>query len=121
MSIRRNLPVLSPRAIARSGLCIGCGSCVSQEADLSGARIALDRYGQYKPAGPPEWLRRRSSEFARTCPFSPTARNEDELAADLFPDAQHHDAAVGRYRSAYVGYVAQEDFRERGSSGGMVS
>ena len=111
---------LSPRDITRSGLCIGCGSCVAQ-AHVSpvsnelraapvrpsipdpsqtwdkrephterlptdaGAQMALNAYGQLKAAGSPAWMRRRSVAFARTCPFSPSARNEDDLAATLFP------------------------------------
>jgi coenzyme F420-reducing hydrogenase beta subunit len=110
----------SPRDIVNSDLCIGCGSCVAR-ANAFASRMELDRYGQYKPTGSPEWLRRRSSEFARICPFSPGARDENELAEQLFPDAGRHDSAVGRFRAAYVGYVAEKDFRERGSSGGMVS
>jgi coenzyme F420-reducing hydrogenase beta subunit len=83
--------------------------------------MVLDRYGQYKPQGPKSWLGRRSPEFARTCPFSPLAKNEDELAVELFPGAERHHPAVGRYRSAYVGYAAEADFRALGSSGGLVS
>ena len=81
----------------------------------------LDRYGQYKPTGAPEWFRHGSLSFARTCPFSPSARNEDDLAAELFPETEHRHSSSGRFRSAHVGYVAEEDFRERASSGGMVS
>lgn len=114
------LPALAPRDIVRSGLCIGCGACVSR-ANSVASRMELDRYGQYQPTGSPEWLRRGSPEFARICPFSPYARNEDELAEWLFPGAGERDAAVGSFRSAYVGHVAEKDFRERGSSGGMVS
>lgn len=107
----------------RSGLCIGCGVCVAQ-ADAEPASLQhmdLDLFGHYKPVGTAEWLHQRSAGFARTCPFSPSARNEDELAADLFPNAAHHDPAIGRFQTAYVGYVAEERFREWGSSGGMVS
>ncbi|MGX2039322.1 Coenzyme F420 hydrogenase/dehydrogenase, beta subunit C-terminal domain [Methylocaldum sp. MU1018] len=113
-------PIFAPQDIVRSGLCVGCGACAARAND-PGVRMELDRYGHYKPSGSPEWLRRRSAEFARTCPFSPSAGNEDELAEALFPEAGRHDAAVGRFRAAYVGYVAEKDFRERGSSGGMVS
>lgn len=113
-------PALAPRDIVRSGLCIGCGACVSR-ANAVASRMELDRYGHYQPTGTPEWLRRGSPEFARICPFSPYARNEDELAEWLFPAVGKHDAAVGRFRSVYVGHVADKDFRERGSSGGMVS
>ena len=111
---------LSPQSIIRSGLCIGCGSCVAQ-ADHSGPQMDFDRFGQYKPSASPEWLRTPSARFSRTCPFSPGAKNEDELAAEQFPTAQHHDPLIGRYQTAYVGYVAEENFREWGSSGGMVS
>lgn len=111
---------LSPDLIVRSGLCIGCGSCVAQ-ANTSSPQMSFDQYGQYKPTAQGDWLRTPSAAFARTCPFSPSARNEDELAADLFTTAPYHDPLVGRYISAYVGHVAEEDFRIEGSSGGMVT
>lgn len=110
---------LSPLRVIQSGLCIGCGSCVAQ-ADSPNARMALDGYGQFRPDGDREWLRRPSEEFARLCPFSPAAANEDELAAELFPSAEPHETA-GRFLSAYVGYAEAGGYRERGSSGGMVS
>ena len=109
---------LSPRDIVGSGLCIGCGGCLSESP---GARMELDRYGHLKPAGAPIRLRRRSSRFARICPFSPSAASEDDLAAALFPDAPQRHSSSGRFRSAHVGYVAEGDFRERASSGGMIS
>src|SRR5215217_2446490 len=112
--------LLSPRDMVRSGMCIGCGSCVAQ-ADAPETRMQFDAYGHLKPHGPPAWLRRHSARFTHTCPFSPAARNEDALAAELFPTAAQSDALVGRFQTAYVGYVAEEDFRMQGSSGGMVS
>jgi coenzyme F420-reducing hydrogenase beta subunit len=112
--------LLSPRDIIGSGMCIGCGSCVAQ-ADAPETYMQFDAYGQLKPHGPRAWVRRRSAKFTHTCPFSPAARNEDALAAELFPTAAQRDAAVGRFHTAYVGYVAEEDFRRQGSSGGMVS
>jgi coenzyme F420-reducing hydrogenase beta subunit len=81
----------------------------------------LDRFGQMQPEGPPSWYRRRSEVLARTCPFSPSAANEDEIAAEVFPDAPRTHWAVGRFRSSYVGHVAEEGYRMQGSSGGMVS
>ncbi|MFN3651624.1 MAG: Coenzyme F420 hydrogenase/dehydrogenase, beta subunit C-terminal domain [Armatimonadota bacterium] len=110
---------ISPEEVVRSGLCIGCGSCVAQSGSAE-ALITLDGFGQLRPAGPPEWRRRRSETLSRTCPFSPAARNEDELAAELFPDVEPHPS-TGRARANYVGYVAEPGFRDRGSSGGMVS
>jgi len=80
----------------------------------------LDAYGQLQPTGDAEWLRRPSESFTRTCPFSPGAANENEIAAEAYPEAEPHPT-IGRFVSAYVGYVDGEGFRDRGSSGGMVS
>ncbi len=105
---------LSPLRIVRSGMCIGCGGCASEP----GREVSLDDHGHLKPKG--RWTRQPSEAFARICPFSPVARNEDEIAEDLFPDAPHHPK-VGRFLASYVGYAAVDGFRDRGSSGGMVS
>ena len=110
---------LTPADIVESGLCIGCGGCATRG-------MTWDRYGQRKPStatltdheaghAPPP------AAFAATCPFSPAARNEDQLALARFPAAPHHDPRLGRYEANYVGHADQPPFRERGSSGGMVS
>jgi len=112
--------LLSPKDIVRSGLCIGCGSCVAQ-ANSADTHMAFDAYGQLKPHGPAPWYRHDSESFTRTCPFSPGAWNEDQLAAELYPNPEHRDAALGSFQTAYVGHVAEADFRMQGSSGGMVS
>lgn len=109
---------LSPLKVVKSGLCIGCGSCVAQSSGV--AKMEFDRYGMLRPAGDGEWLRTPSKALDRTCPFSPDAANEDTIAAELFPDAPRHDT-IGRMVSAYVGYVEEDGYRARGSSGGMVS
>ncbi len=116
----RNIIPLSPRDIVRSGLCIGCGSCVAQ-TDERGPQMKLNLYGQLQPSASAAWFQGRSESFSRTCPFSPCAINETQLAVELYPDTEHHDPLIGRFQTAYVGYVAQERFREEGSSGGMVS
>lgn len=109
---------LSPAHVASAGLCIGCGGCALTDP---AARMAIAPDGQFKPAGPPEWTKRESATLARTCPFSPHAANEDEIAAALFPAAGGGDGLTGRYLSAHVGHAAQGAFRANGSSGGMAS
>lgn len=79
-----------------------------------------DRHGQLKPSGPAEWLGEPSPSFARICPFSPTAPDERALASRLFPTARYQDERVGPFEAAYVGH-ARDGFREKGSSGGLVS
>ncbi len=112
MSVRK----LSPIKVVNSGLCIGCGSCA---AALEGS-IEFDTFGQLQAAGTKEWRRLPTSDLAEICPFSSSAFNEDELAAELFPDATQGRTA-GRMRAAYVGYADEGGTRQRGSSGGMVS
>jgi coenzyme F420-reducing hydrogenase beta subunit len=110
---------LSPLRVVQSGLCIGCGSCAVQSGP--GASLAFNRYGELQPSkGTGTWIRDETESLARTCPFSPSALNENELAAGLFPDAIHYETA-GRIQSAYVGHCDSDGFRDRGSSGGMVS
>ena len=113
-------PLVSPHDMVAGGLCSGCGACAG---GLSEAKATLDwaRDGQLKPAGPEPWMSRREDAFSSICPFSPRARDETRLGKDLFPDAPHVDPFVGRYRQTFVGHACEEGYRERGSSGGMVS
>lgn len=80
-----------------------------------------DRYGQLKPHGPRDWYAARSEKFARQCPFSPAADDEDRIASERFPRAGRRDEALGRFEKAYVGHVAEDGWRAEGSSGGLVS
>lgn len=110
---------VTPLSVIQSGLCIGCGGCVG-EARPDEATMAFDRYGFLRPEGGRGWMQKGPEGFARVCPFSPEAADEDAISDALFPDAPRY-ATVGRFRSAYVGHAAGEGFRDRGSSGGMVS
>lgn len=112
-------PRLSPHEVVRSGLCIGCGGCAAQAG--AEAQMRFDVYGQRKPDGPKTWLRTPQPALARTCPFSPWAANEDEIALERFPSAPVQDGRIGRFEAAYVGHVDEPSFRAEGSSGGLVS
>jgi coenzyme F420-reducing hydrogenase beta subunit len=109
----------SPHDIVRSKVCIGCGSCVALSNDES-TKMAFDTRGELKPAGSKRWYRTKTEAFSKTCPFSPRADNEDELANEKFT-ALPKDEHLGYYTSNYVGHVAEEEFRLQGSSGGMVT
>lgn len=108
---------LSPSDVIASRLCVGCGACASQEEE---AKMRWDRDGFLKPDGPASWLNKPSSTLARTCPFSPDAPNEDELASRLFPESRANPL-IGRLQGAYVGHAKVDDYRAQGSSGGLVS
>jgi coenzyme F420-reducing hydrogenase beta subunit len=109
---------LSPADVVASGLCIGCGACASARADAS---MEWDRDGFLKPHGPAHWLSGRTSALARTCPFSPAAPDEDAIAFREYPAAPNADGQIGRFDAAYVGHVAEGEYRAEGSSGGLVT
>lgn len=114
--------VFSPNDIVRSGLCIGCGSCVAQSRlDGSDTKMQFDTYGLYKPHGPSQWYQKPSETFSKTCPFSPVAEKEDELSVLNFPSTPQHSDTIGRFQKAFVGHVREDNFRTQGSSGGMVT
>ena len=81
--------------------------------------MAWDAFGQRQPRGP--GTAEPSAAFARTCPFSPHAANEDAIAAARYPRAPVADERIGRFEQAYVGHVEEGSYRAGGSSGGMVS
>jgi len=81
--------------------------------------MAWDAFGQRLPRGPGTAV--PSAAFARTCPFSPHAANEDAIAAARYPRAPVADERIGRFEQAYVGHVEEGGYRAGGSSGGMVS
>jgi coenzyme F420-reducing hydrogenase beta subunit len=95
--------------MARSGLCVGCGSCAE--------RMRWDRNGFLKPDSPTS----APPRFAHTCPFSPAAPSEDVIAAERFGKAPAVDRCIGRFEAAYVGYAVEDPFRLNGSSGGLTS
>jgi coenzyme F420-reducing hydrogenase beta subunit len=111
---------LAPKDIIGSNLCIGCGACAGM-AEPDQAHMRWDRYGQLKPGGEAAWLNRPSQNFARTCPFSPAAPDEDAITKRRFPSATERHPRLGHFEKAYVGHVAEGAFRPWGSSGGMVS
>ena len=107
-------PALSPDDIVRSDLCIGCGACTLTAVDST---MRWDRDGFRKPAG--AFAARKSVAVAARCPMSPTAANEDAIAAALFPAAP--DSHLGRTLVSYIGHVAEGEWRTQGSSGGLTN
>jgi coenzyme F420-reducing hydrogenase beta subunit len=107
-------PLVSPKDMLDSGLCIGCGAC-------GAARMDFDRHGFLKPNESAAWLTTPTDSFSNQCPFSPAAPNEDAIAADRFAAAPQSDSRIGPFEAAYVGHAAEDPFRPLGSSGGLTS
>lgn len=81
--------------------------------------MALDPYGRLAPRG--RGATEPTAAFTRTCPFSPGAADEDVIGGARFPAPSMQDPRLGRYEASYIGYVAQDDYRARASSGGLAT
>ncbi len=109
------LPLLD--TVIAGGYCVGCGACASRPE--AGFQMQFDDFGrlQARPVGDPDPTAAEAA--AAVCPFADGVPNEDALNQAFFgPDLRAHDQ-IGRYLKTYAGYVAEDDFRARGSSGGM--
>ncbi|TCK84941.1 Coenzyme F420 hydrogenase/dehydrogenase, beta subunit C-terminal domain [Albibacterium bauzanense] len=104
--------------VVKGGYCVGCGACSAVEN--SPIRMELDADSKYQATLD---IKDVSSDFKKSvlevCPFSDQSLNEDQIGKDLYGShATMHDK-LGYIISTYAGYVAQDNFREMGSSGGM--
>jgi coenzyme F420-reducing hydrogenase beta subunit len=55
------------------------------------------------------------------CPFSGRSASEDEVGRDLYGAEGTYDPHLGYHLATYAGYVTEDGYRSRGSSGGMGS
>lgn len=97
--------------------CVGCGNCVFVDPAFQMIKNDDGCYQAIMSHGASGGER-----ASGVCPFASTV-NEDVLGKDLFGEfkgIQHNDY-LGYYLSAYVGYAKKGDFRDRGSSGGLIS
>lgn len=109
------------KQIVDGGYCIGCGACSAAVDDA--IPIVMDKYGKYQAGAsevdllPEEDLQKALS----VCPFSDDGPNEDAIGERLFSANCLPDSRIGYYRDLYVGHVAEDDFRARGTSGGVIT
>ncbi|MGB0240996.1 MAG: Coenzyme F420 hydrogenase/dehydrogenase, beta subunit C-terminal domain [Verrucomicrobiales bacterium] len=103
-------------SVIEGGYCIGCGMCAAFDESLT---MKLDSFGRLQA------YKSSSDSISNisnvVCPFSNQAITESALADEFLPDAHCHNEYIGRYLSTYVGWVEEEGFRNRGSSGGLTS
>ena len=106
--------------VVSGGYCIGCGACASVPG--SPIQMKLNEHGQFQANFEPSANDTSLSISVRAvCPFSGEESNEDRIAQELFgKDCEYHDK-IGYYLATYAGYVSEENFRDRGSSGGIGS
>lgn len=107
--------------VVSGGYCIGCGACGFASNGL--VRIETNKIGQYSPIIPAKEVLPQSIErkALAMCPFSGRGADEDSIGAKHFSRHCDHDPRIGFYAGLFAGSVAEDDFRARGTSGGMIT
>ena len=103
--------------VVQSGCCVGCGVCATFDPAIS---IKLDACGRYLATREVATIPANQAA-GRVCPFADGVSNEDDLARELFGQAGSFDPHIGFHVATYAGWVAEDDFRASGSSGGLAS
>ncbi len=103
------------------GYCIGCGACAAARPDQ--IEMALDAEGrlqaQRRKVDSDSDESNLSLPVLKVCPFSNQSTDEDELSRDLYGQTSRRDRKLGRFVKCYAGHVAEGEYRQLGSSGGM--
>jgi coenzyme F420 hydrogenase subunit beta len=106
--------------VIRGGFCVGCGACSVIKG--SNYRIALDDYGRYQAIiNNNHKTNINEGDILKVCPFSGVGQDENQLSETLFDKSMPVDKGIGKYLSLYAGYVAEDNYRATGSSGGIVT
>ena len=102
---------LTPEAVARAGLCTGCGLC---ESALGPERVEMQMSpdGFLRPRTKVELTETEVSQFERLCP--------GVLLEHLDP-SYTYDVIWGPIETVRVGYAKDPEVRFKGSSGGALS
>lgn len=106
------------KTVVKNDYCIGCGLCASIEG--SPLTMQLDENGKYKPIINNEKDNLEISVLS-ICPFAKENNRESEISKEQFGQIDNikYDKFLGYYLKSYAGFVIEEDYREKGSSGGM--
>jgi len=109
--------------VIEGGYCIGCGVC----SYLSNNKwqMKLNAIGSYQPVsgagGDVIASTVGSVDPLAVCPFSNESRNENQIGRELYSGPGSFRNGIGYYIASYAGYVAEGDFHQSGSSGGLGS
>ncbi len=107
--------------IVEGGYCIGCGACSA--ATHSALPMQLSPIGTYRPsfAALANLSAEQTEQAVTVCPFSNVGPNETEIGQTLYRESATFDLRLGYYAELCVGHVSEVPYRERGSSGGVLT
>jgi coenzyme F420-reducing hydrogenase beta subunit len=104
--------------VIEGGYCVGCGACAAISDSPFQIKLDADQKLQAtinKSATPTL----SNQSILSVCPFSSHSLNEDQISQELFSNDGKYHQQIGYYLDTYAGYVVEDDYRDRGSSGGM--
>lgn len=106
------------KTVIQNDYCIGCGNCASIKG--SPFTMEMDKYGNIVAVPNGSDLSENRTDLAGVCPFAENSMNEDELGERFFPDVEQKHSEVGNYLACFAGYAKENEFRAKGSSGGLA-
>ncbi len=106
--------------VINGGYCIGCGACAVVAPDH--IQICEGPEWQYQAKIDPSIPQELLSTATMVCPFTNQGPNEDILASELYEcNETSFTDVIGFYRKLYTGHVAEGSFREKCTSGGIIT
>lgn len=103
------------------GYCIGCGACACATRGAIPIVMNADGLYQTEPTATARCDEDQAARAIAACPCFGTGPDEDVVGSGLFGADCHPDSRLGRHHCLSIGYVAEDGFRNRGSSGGFGS
>ena len=104
------------KAVVEQGYCVGCGACAYKLE----VPMTVNRYGEYVPdLSTQDAGQLTDSSVEKLCPSLHPELNENVLARESLPPDLPFDDRIGYHLANYAGYVKEDGFRDRGTSGGM--
>lgn len=104
------------KKVVDGGYCTGCGGCAALDARI---HMAYDDMQRLQAVLPEDG---GTAMAAWACPFAEGVPDEDLIATQTFQaPGLKEDGRIGRYLATFGGWVEEDDFRARASSGGIGS
>jgi coenzyme F420-reducing hydrogenase beta subunit len=105
----------SLKNVIENEYCVGCGAC----AYLTDSKMHINKFGEYVPDT--SFVYTENNLLDQACPFLSPSLNEDVLAKNIFGATNSYDSVLGYYLDTFASFVKEENYREKGTSGGTTT
>jgi coenzyme F420 hydrogenase subunit beta len=95
--------------------CVGCGGC----AYITNTKMNINDFGEYIPNI--KVLESDNKDLEKVCPFLSPELNETIIGKSLFSETNKFDETLGYFIDTFAGYIKEQDYREKGTSGGTTT